>query len=105
MNSDHNDQGEMEVFFGGISVHSKVDDLKAFIEQNFGKIKEISMPINEKTGLALGFSRIMFWNKSDAIGALAKKNILINGIRVAIKRWVQKDRFIQCKQEDSLRKL
>lgn len=94
-----------EVFLGGISAHSTEDSIKSFVERTFGPVEMIEVPMCTKSQQAKGFAKIKFQNPSDTSKALKRKHIDMNGLKVAVKPWVNSQDYQQNKEETSQKKL
>ena len=106
MNSDRpTEKKDMEVFLGGISAHSTEGSIRTFAETEFGAVEHIEFPICPITKRSKGFARIKFKNIEVAQKALKKKHFLLDGLMVAIKRWVRQPYYETSKAEVFKRKI
>ena len=68
---------KFQLFIGGISIDIKREELENYFSK-FGKINNIEIPIDKKTGRGKGFAHIYFENKNSIDNILKKEHIFDN---------------------------
>lgn len=93
------------IFFGGLSARSTERSLIAFVEEQFGPVAFIDMPVCRRSFMPRGFAKIRFKEGEAAAKALATKYVKIDGIQVTMKPWVSQPHHLASKGEATRRKI